>query len=74
MGRTDFIPRPDAGYTVFFRNTAGYCGERFSAWGHIPLPRAFLSYVHAFAVAHCPLLIVILYYTQADSSGGNNLF
>ena len=36
MGQTDFIPRPDADYTIFFRNIVSYCGKQFSAWGHIP--------------------------------------
>ena len=36
MGQSDFIPRPAADFTVFFRNIVGYCGERLAEWGHIP--------------------------------------
>jgi hypothetical protein len=47
MGQTDFIPRADAAFTVFFRNIAGYCGERLVAWGHIP-PEDFGALAGAF--------------------------
>jgi hypothetical protein len=36
MAQTDFIPRPDAQFDVFFRNLVDFVLDNKTRWGHIP--------------------------------------
>jgi len=36
MRHSDFIPRPDAAFEIFFRNLIDYVLDNYRLWGHIP--------------------------------------